>query len=128
QSGFAGPIYLVNPRYPMIEGLAAFQNFSALPGPPDLAILTVPPPVVPEVVGAAGARGTAAAISLATGLGDGPGSLAAATRRAAAAASLRLVGPNSLGIMVPARQCNASFGLRMPREGDLALLSQSGAI
>ena len=42
----------------MIEGVAAFQNFAALPGPPDIAILTVPPPIMPEVVAAAGARGT----------------------------------------------------------------------
>src|SRR5215472_1071994 len=57
-----------------------------------------------------------------------PGSLAEATAKSARAKGLRLVGPNCLGVMVPAARFNASFAALAPRAGDLALISQSGAI
>ncbi|HXW23951.1 MAG TPA: bifunctional acetate--CoA ligase family protein/GNAT family N-acetyltransferase, partial [Xanthobacteraceae bacterium] len=69
-----------------------------------------------------------AAIIITAGLGHGPGSLAEASATAARAHGLRLVGPNCLGVMVPGAKLNASFATRMPQNGDLALVSQSGAI
>jgi acetyltransferase len=83
---------------------------------------------VPAVVAAAGAKGTAAAIVVTAGLGHGPGSLADQSEKAARATGLRLVGPNCLGVMVPQSGLNASFAASTPRAGDLALISQSGAI
>ncbi len=62
------------------------------------------------------------------GLGHGAGSLAEATERAARARGLRLIGPNCLGVLVPAARLNASFATRMPPQGDVAVISQSGAI
>src|SRR4029077_18682667 len=62
------------------------------------------------------------------GLGHGPGSLAERCETAARAKGLRLVGPNCLGVLVPGARLNASFAARMPNPGDLALISQSGAI
>src|SRR5262249_57318195 len=56
------------------------------------------------------------------------GSLAEAAERAARENGLRIVGPNCLGVIAPAANFNASFATRMPRRGDLALVSQSGAI
>src|SRR6185312_4683676 len=61
-------------------------------------------------------------------LGHGPGSLAAQSEAAARAAGMRLVGPNCLGVLVPRARLNASFAASMPHAGDLALISQSGAI
>ena len=72
--------------------------------------------------------GVAAAIIITAGLGHGAGSLAAATEQAARASGLRLVGPNCLGVLAPRSGLNASFAASMPRAGDLALISQSGAI
>ena len=126
--GFAGEIGLVNPHYDAIEGVRAVKSFDALPGVPDLVVIAAPPPAVPALVATAGQRGTAAAIILTAGLGHGPGSLAELCAKNARAAGLRLVGPNCLGVLVPRVKLNASFAASMPQPGDLALISQSGAI
>ncbi len=128
KGGFAGPIHLVNPRYGEIEGIAAVKSIADLPDIPDVVIIAAPPPQVPGVVAAAGAKGIPAAIVITAGLGHGPGSLSEAALRAARGSGLRLVGPNCLGVLVPPVKLNASFAARMPQSGDLALISQSGAI
>src|SRR5262249_33425034 len=82
------------------------------------------PPCVARAAGA----GCAAASSIPAGLGHGPGSIAEATAKAARARGLRLVGPNCIGVMLPAAKLNATFASRMAPAGDLALISQSGGI
>jgi acetyltransferase len=126
--GFQGSIHLVNPQYDEIAGIRAVKSYEALTEPPDLAIIGVPPAAVPGVVAAAAAKGTAAAIILTAGLGHGPGSYADECGKIARAHGLRLVGPNCIGVLVPQAKLNASFAASMPRPGDLALISQSGAI
>ncbi len=128
RGGFAGTIALVNPHYPAIEGVAAVKSYAELAQAPDLAVIAVPPPAVPSVVAEAARKGTPAGIIITAGLGHGPGSLAAQSEQAARAAGMRLVGPNCLGVLVPVAKLNASFAAAMPRTGDLALISQSGAI
>src|SRR4029077_16524639 len=85
---------------------------------------SAPPAAVPEIVAAAGAKGAAAAIIITAGLDSFTGP----SKKAARAHGLRLVGPNCLGVMVPSATFNASFAAHMPPAGDLALISQSGAI
>jgi acetyltransferase len=126
--GFPGRVHLVNPDHPEIDGKAAVASVAALPETPDLAVIAVPPAAVAETVAAAAAKGVAAAIIITAGLGHGSGSLADQALAAARPHGLRLVGPNCLGVMVPAAKLNASFASRMPARGDLALISQSGAI
>jgi acetyltransferase len=128
QAGFPGAISLVNPHYSAIEDVAAVKSYRDLLAGPDLAVIAVPPAAVPSAVAEAGAKGTPAAIIITAGLGHGPGSLAAQCEQAARATGLRLVGPNCLGVMLPNARLNASFAASMPRGGDLALISQSGAI
>ena len=128
EAGFAGPLHLVNPRYAEIDGLPVARSLRDLPEPPDVAVIAVPPEVVPSVVAEAAECGVAAAIIITAGLGHGPGSLAAACEATARAKGLRLVGPNCLGVMAPGAKFNATFAARMPPPGDLALVSQSGAI
>jgi acetyltransferase len=127
-AGFAGPIHVVNPNYPEIEGVRTVKSVDAIPGTPDVVVIAVPPAAVPETVAAAGAKGAAAAIIITAGLGHGAGSLAQAADQAARATGLRVVGPNCLGVLVPPARLNASFATRMPHTGDLAVISQSGAI
>ena len=126
--GFEGAISLVNPHHAEIEGFKSVKTISDLPDAPDLVIVATPPATVPEIIAATGRKGCAAAIIITSGLGHGPGSLADATERAARANGVRLVGPNCLGVLVPPIKLNASFAARMPQTGDLALISQSGAI
>jgi len=128
RGGFTGDIHLVNPHYDAIEGIGAVKSYADLPGVPDLAVIGVPPPAVPDTIAAAAAKGTAGAVILTSGLGHGPGSLAQACEQAARKTGLRLIGPNCLGVLVPGVKLNASFAASMPRPGDLALISQSGAI
>jgi acetyltransferase len=128
EAGFAGTINLVNPHYPEIDGVPSVDTIEDLPSAPDLVVVAVPPASVVGVVEAAGRAGAAAAIVITAGLGYGPGSLADDARIAARRHGLRLVGPNCLGVMAPAAKLNASFAARVARPGDLALVSQSGAI
>ncbi len=128
KSGFAGRLDLVNPHYDEIAGVRANKTYGELPDVPDLAVIAVPPEAVPSVIVAAGEKGTASAVILTSGLGHGAGSLAELCEKNARATGLRLVGPNCLGVLVPGVKLNASFAASMPRLGDLALISQSGAI
>jgi acetyltransferase len=127
-AAFEGSIDLVNPRYAEIEGIKAVKTIQDLPTPPDLVVIATPPQSVPGIVKAAGEKGAAAAIIITAGLGHGTDSLADGCEKAARATGLRLVGPNCLGVLSSRAKLNASFAARMPPTGDLALVSQSGAI
>lgn len=127
-AGFGGTINLINPNHPTIEGLAAVKTIADLPETPDLLVVTAPPPAVPDLIAAAGAKGCASAVIITANLGNGPGSFAQAAQQAARAHGMRLLGPNCLGIQAPRAALNASFAAHMSRPGDIALISQSGAI
>lgn len=122
--GFNGPIHLVNPKYPEIEGRACYASVAELPEPPDLAVLATPADTVPELITELGREGTRAAIVLAAGLGARSADMLAAARPYC----LRILGPNCIGFMAPNIGLNASFAHRAPLAGDLAFLSQSGAL
>ena len=123
--GFAGPVYLVNPKHPRIAGQDCFLSIDELPEPPELAVIATPPETIPSLISALGERGTRAAVVITSGLGP---DLRQATLNAARPTCLRIVGPNCLGIWVPALGVNANFGMARPVAGKLAFLSQSGAL
>jgi acetyltransferase len=127
-SKFKGEFGLVNRRYAEINGLTAVSEIKELPFVPELVVITAPSVAVPGLIDEAGQRGAAGALIVTAGLGHGPGSLADATKRAAHNYGMRLIGPNCLGIMMPTENLNASFAAHMPGPGNLALISQSGAI
>jgi acetyltransferase len=128
QGGFAGDIHVVNTRYPEIDGIRTVARIEDLAATPDLALIAAPAQAVPEIVNHAAASGVGAAVIVSAGLGHGAGSLASDCEQAARAKGLRLLGPNCIGVMVPRAKLNAGFAARMPPMGDLALISQSGAI
>jgi len=128
QSGFAGNIGIVNSRYPEIDGVATAPSLDRLPFVSELVIITTPPATLPDLVEQAGKIGAAGALIITSGLGHGPESLLARTESAAKPYGMRLVGPNSIGITMPAVRLNASFSAHTPHAGNLALISQSGAI
>lgn len=127
-AGFAGPLGVVNPRHAQIEGLPTVARLADLPFAPDLVVVSTPVATVPQVIADAAAVGARAAIIVTAGLGRGPGSLLEQAETVARAHGLRLVGPNCLGVMAPHARLNASFAAGAPLAGDLALISQSGAI
>jgi acetyltransferase len=125
---FNGEFGLVNPRYAEIDGVAAVGSLGELAFVPELVVITTPATAVPGLVDEAGKRGAAGALIVTAGLGHGAGSLAEAAESAARKYGMRLIGPNCLGIMMPGAALNASFSAHMPAPGNLALISQSGAI
>jgi acetyltransferase len=127
-AGFEGSVSLVNPHYGEIEGIKAVKTIQELRQAPDLLVIATPPQSVPGIVAAAGEKGAATAVIITAGLGHAEGSLADACEKAARATGLRLVGPNCLGVLSSRVKLNASFAARMPPAGELALVSQSGAI
>ena len=128
KANFAGEFGVVNPRHAEIDGFAAVARLDQLRFVPELVVITAPPPSVAAIIEEAGKLGAAGALIITAGLGHGPGSIADAVERAARKYGMRLVGPNCLGMMIPAVQLNASFSAHMPVAGNLALISQSGAI
>lgn len=125
---FKGEFGVVNTHYPEIDGVATVGSLGKLPFAPELVVITAPAAAIPGLIEEAGARGAAGALIITSGLGHGPGSLAEASEDAAHKYGMRLVGPNCLGIIMPGANLNASFSAHMPCAGNLALISQSGAI
>ena len=128
KAGFKGDFALVNSHYAEIDGVATVGSLTKLPFVPELVIVTAPAPAIPGIVDEAGKKGTAGAVIVSAGLGHGVGSLADAVERAAHRYGMRLIGPNCLGVMMPGASLNASFAAHMPVAGNLALITQSGAI
>ena len=125
---FKGEFGLVNSHYAEIDGIATVASLGKLPFVPELVVITAPAAAIPGLIDDAGKRGAAGAVIITSGLGHGAGSLAEKAERAARKSGMRLIGPNCLGIMMPGANLNASFAAHMPRAGNLALISQSGAI
>jgi acetyltransferase len=125
RGGFAGPVWLVNPKHREIEGHPCHPSIAALPAAPELAVVATPPQTVPGIVGELGSRGTRAAVVITAGVRD---DLQRAMLEAARPYCLRIQGPNCLGLMVPGLGLNAGFSHEAPLAGDLAFLSQSGAL
>src|ERR1043166_2581639 len=125
---FNGQFGLVNPHYAAIDGVATVGTLGKLAFAPELVVITAPARVVPGLIDEAGRCGAAGAVIVNAGLGHSAGSLAEAAERTAKKYRMRLIGPNCLGIMMPGANLNASFAAHMPSAGNLALISQSGAI
>src|ERR1700730_15095575 len=125
---FKGEFGLVNSHYAEIDGIATVAGLGKLPFVPELVVMTAPAAAIPGLIDDAGQRGAAGAVIITAGLGHGAGSLAEKAERAAHKYGMRLIGPNCLGIMMPGASLNASFAAHMPCAGNLALISQSGAI
>lgn len=125
--GFEGEVWPVNPKYGEVQGLRCYRDTAQLPGAPDLAIIATPPATVPGIVSELGAKGCRAAVIITAGLNDGNG-LRQAMLDAAKPHLLRIIGPNTVGLMVPPAKLNAGFAHMAAAPGNIALLSQSGAI
>ncbi|WP_414464000.1 bifunctional acetate--CoA ligase family protein/GNAT family N-acetyltransferase [Hyphomicrobium sp. DY-1] len=124
EGGFKGPISLVNPKYRDIVGHRCYSTVADLPEVPDLAVLATPPATITGLIEELSAKGTRATIALAAGMGEQKKAMIAAAQPNC----LRILGPNCIGLMVPNIGLNASFAHRAPLAGDLAFVSQSGAL
>ena len=127
---FGGVVYPVNPNRKAVHGVLCYPNLQAIPEVVDLAIIATPAPTVPEVIAQAVSRGVPAAIIISAGFSERgeEGRQLEARIRELARGKMRLIGPNCLGVLHPPSNLNASFAASMARRGNIALLSQSGAI
>jgi acetyltransferase len=130
-AGLRGELYPVNPKHRAIFGKRAYARLPDLPQPPDLAVIVTPARVVERVIEDAAAAGVKAAVILTSGFGETGAEGRALQERVAAAAKrgrVRILGPNCLGVMRTDCGLNATFARTPARPGNLALVSQSGAI
>lgn len=129
--GFKGDLFLVNRRHRRVLERPAYPRPADLPSAPELAVVATPAPTVPGLLAELGRRGTKVAVIATPSSGHGTDEAAIfhrALRDAARPHRLRLLGPDSLGIVVPRCGLYASLGHLRPRPGHLALVAQSGAV
>jgi acetyl coenzyme A synthetase (ADP forming)-like protein len=126
-----GRVYGLNTSGEEVLGQPTFVELSALPEVPELVVLCVSADQVPGCVRAAGRVGAKAAVVIASGFGERGEEGARLARELAAAgriAEIEIVGPNSLGILDAHSGLNASLAGALPLRGEVAVLSQSGAL
>src|SRR5450830_1137141 len=130
--GFDGPIMPVNPKATALHGIMTYKDVASLPLMPDLAVIATPPDTIPGLVDELGRRGTRAAVILTAGFAEGEAAAGKARSAQMLAAArpylMRIVGPNCLGIAVPGVGLNATFAPAALLPGNIAFLTQSGAM
>ena len=128
---FGGPIYPVNPTRPSVLGIKAYPKLAALPEKPDLVVVTTPAAIIPGIIGEAADLGIPGAVVISAGFKEtGPAGVELERQLLAHArrGNMRLVGPNCLGVMNPISGVNATFAAGIARRGNVAFISQSGAL
>jgi acetyltransferase len=128
---FGGPVYPVNPRRESVLGLKAYPAVGEVPGPVDLAVVVTPATTVPGIIHQCADAAIPAALIISAGFretGPAGAELEARVFAEARRGDMRIVGPNCLGIMSPASGFNATFAAGIARAGQVAFLSQSGAL
>jgi acetyltransferase len=128
---FTGKVYAINPHRAEVLGLHCYQDIGAVPEAIDLAIVVTPAPTVPEVIRDCVACGVRSAIVISAGFKEqGPegAELERQIQTELRCGEMRLVGPNCLGMMNPRLGLNATFAREIAKPGNVAFLSQSGAL
>jgi len=123
--GYTGRLYPVNPKHRELDGVPAHASVADLPEAPELAVLCTPADSIVRLISELGARGTRAAIVVTAGLDKAQKQ---AMLDAARVHTLRILGPNCIGLLVPHIGLNASFAHMGAKPGELAFVSQSGAL
>jgi len=131
QSRFRSKVYAVNPTHSEILGLKAYKGVGNIPEKVDLAVVATPASTVPSVIGECVDAGVKSAIVISAGFRErGPegAELERQIQDQLRRGAMRLIGPNCLGVMNPTIGLNATFAQDVPRSGNVAFLSQSGAL
>jgi acetyltransferase len=130
-AGYTGKILPVNPKAEVIEGLKCYPDLQSIGQTPDLVVIVVPAKIVAAVMQQCAKIGTKAVIIITAGfkeVGQEGKKLEQQVIQIAKQAGIRVIGPNCLGVIVPANKLNASFGGNLPLVGSTGYLSQSGAL
>lgn len=128
---FGGTIFPVNPKRSNVLGVRCYPSVAAIGEPVDLAVVVTPAVTVPGVLEECAEAGVRGAIVISAGFaehGEQGRELEEHIRHVIASGKLRVIGPNCLGIMNPRTGFNATFAQSNALPGNLAFLSQSGAL
>jgi len=128
---FPGQIYPVNNKRTEVQGLKSYPTVTAIPNPVDLAVITVPAVHVPRVLQECGEKGIPLVVVITAGFKEtGPEGKVLEDRMLEIARSynIRVVGPNCLGLIIPPRGLDTTYVHQSPNPGNIAFISQSGAI
>ena len=128
---FSGKVYPVNPHHEEVLGKKCYPSVHDIPGEVDLAVICVPAAVVLEVVRECGQKKVKAVVVTTAGFAEtGPQGrlLQEQLVQEVDKYGMALLGPNCLGFIRPAESLNASFALAAPKDGEVAFISQSGAL
>ncbi|HLF28436.1 MAG TPA: bifunctional acetate--CoA ligase family protein/GNAT family N-acetyltransferase [Anaerolineae bacterium] len=130
-SPFGGTVFPINPNRSSVLGIRAYPRISAVPEPVDLAVFVTAAPHTPQLVGEAVDSGVKGAIIISAGfkeIGEAGAELEQQILEQARRNSLRIIGPNCLGVMNPHTGLNATFAAGIARPGNVGFISQSGAL
>ena len=130
-SPFGGTVYPVNPKRENILGIKAYPNIKDLPDQIDLAVIVTPAPTVPSIIEECVDAGVKGAIVISAGFKEvGPegAKLEEEILENARKGKMRVIGPNCLGVMNPLTGLNATFATATAQPGNVAFISQSGAL
>jgi len=131
RGGFQGVVYPVNPKRNSVLSVKAYPSLSALPEKVDLVVICTPAKTVPGIIQECVKVGIPGAVIISAGFKEtGPEGVALEKQiiTDARAGGMRLVGPNCLGVMMPHLGLNATFATTIAQPGNVAFLSQSGAL
>ncbi len=131
KNGYQGKVYFVNIRKPEILGVKTYPTVEQIPEPVDLAMIATPAKTVPDIVEDCGRAGVKGVIIVSAGFKEtGPAGKALEEKilENAKKYGIRVVGPNCIGIIRPRINLNATFVDKVPKPGNVAFLSQSGAL
>jgi acetyltransferase len=130
-SGYQGEIYAINPKHKQVQGQRAYGSLTEVDKPVELAVVATPAATIPGIVEACGEHGVKMMIVMSAGFretGAEGRRLEDQVARLAKQYGIRLMGPNCLGIIRPGINLNVTFGHNNAKPGNLAFVSQSGAI
>jgi len=124
-AGYAGRVYVVNPRARQVGGEPGLASALDLPEPADLAVIAVPAAAVLDVAAQCGQRGVRSLVVITSGLDPAHSAeLLSVCRRH----DMRLIGPDCFGVAVPSLGLDATFAARPARPGVTGLVMQSGGL
>ncbi len=127
--GYGGEVHLVNPKGEAIAGQAVFRSVSEIPGPVDLAVVTIPAAGVPDLIPQFAEKGIRHMLLISSGFsetGEEGREREKALVSAAEKAGILIVGPNTMGICNPHIDLYCTGAHVLPRPGSTAIVAQSG--
>ncbi|TNC97613.1 MAG: hypothetical protein FD121_792 [Gallionellaceae bacterium] len=131
QCGFKGALYPINSKNAEVQGQRAYASIADIGEPVELVVIATPPQTVPGIIEECGLHGVKAAVIITAGFGEAGAQGIALEKELIEAArryNIRLIGPNCLGIMRPSIGLNATFNNGAANVGNIAFVSQSGAL